>query len=43
MSLETIKKDPERRNLEKRADDKEKIAIKRYQTYEKSTEPVLSL
>ena len=42
VSLETIKKRiSERRNLEKRADDKEKIAIKRYQTYEKSTEPVL--
>ena len=31
----------ERRNLEKRADDNEEIAIKRYQTYEKSTEPVI--
>ena len=42
VSLETIKKRiSERRNLEKRADDNEKIAIKRYQTYEKSTEPVI--
>ena len=42
MSLETIKKRiSERRNLEKRADDNEEIAVKRYQTYEKSTEPVI--
>ena len=27
--------------LEKRADDSEQIAIKRYKTYEKSTEPVI--
>ena len=42
VSLETIKKRIlERRNLEKRADDNEEIAVKRYQTYEKSTEPVI--
>ena len=42
VSLETIKKRiSERRTLEKRADDSEEIAIKRYQTYEKSTEPVI--
>ena len=42
VSLETIKRRiSERRNLEKRADDNEEIAIKRYQTYEKSTEPVI--
>ena len=42
VSLETIKKRiSERRNLEKRADDNEEIAVKRYQTYEKSTEPVI--
>ena len=42
VSLETIKKRIlERRNLEKRADDYEDIAIKRYKTYEKSTEPVI--
>ena len=42
VSLETIKKRiSERRNLEKRADDSEEIAIKRYKTYEKSTEPVI--
>ena len=36
VSLETIKKRIlERKNLEKRADDNEKIAIKRYETYEK--------
>ena len=43
VSLETIKKRiSERRNLEKRADDNEEIAVKRYQTYEKSTEPVIA-
>ena len=43
VSLETIKKRIlERRNLEKRSDDSEEIAIKRYKTYEKSTEPVLA-
>jgi Adenylate kinase and related kinases len=42
VSLETIKKRiSERRNLEKRSDDNEEIAVKRYQTYEKSTEPVI--
>ena len=42
VSLETIKKRIlERRTLEKRADDYEDIAIKRYKTYEKSTEPVI--
>ena len=42
VSLETIKKRiVERRNQEKRLDDNEQIAIKRYQTYEISTEPVI--
>ncbi len=42
VSLETIKKRiKERKDLEKRADDSEEIAIKRYETYEKSTEPVI--
>jgi len=42
VSLETIKKRiSERQNLEKRADDSEIIAIKRFQTYEKTTEPVI--
>ena len=42
VSLETIKKRiVERKTLEKRADDSEEIAIKRYRTYEKSTEPVI--
>ena len=42
VSLETVKKRIlERKSLEKRADDNEEIAIKRYKTYEKSTEPVL--
>ena len=42
VSLETIKKRiSERRTLENRADDSEEIAIKRYKTYEKSTEPVI--
>ena len=42
VSLETVKKRIlERKNLEKRADDSENIAIKRYETYEKSTEPVI--
>ena len=42
MSLETIKKRiSERRTQEKRPDDNEEIAIKRYETYEKSTEPVI--
>ena len=43
VSLETIKKRiSERQSIEKRADDKEEIAIKRFQTYEKSSEPVLN-
>ena len=42
VSLETIKKRiSERQTLEKRADDYEDIAIKRYKTYEKSTEPLI--
>ncbi len=42
VNLETIKKRIlERKNQEKRKDDNEAIAIKRYKTYEKSTEPVL--
>ena len=42
VSLETVKKRiSERHTLEKRADDNEETAIKRYKTYEKSTEPVL--
>ena len=42
VSLETItKRILERRAIEKRKDDSKEIAIKRYQTYEKSTEPVI--
>ena len=42
VSLETIKKRiSERRNLEKRSDDNEEIAIRRFKTYEKSTKPVI--
>ena len=42
VSLETIKKRiSERQTLEKRPDDNEEIAIKRYEMYEKSTEPVI--
>ena len=42
VTLETIKKRiSERRSLENRPDDSEEIAIKRYETYEKSTEPVI--
>ena len=42
VSLETIKKRiSERLGLEKRSDDNEKIAIRRFETYEKSTEPVI--
>ena len=42
VSLETVKKRiMERQTEEKRADDSEEIAIKRYKTYEKSSEPVL--
>ena len=31
----------ERSTIEKRADDNKEIAVKRYRTYEKSTEPVI--
>ena len=42
VSLETVKKRIlERQTQEKRADDSEAIAIKRYKTYEKSSEPVI--
>ena len=42
VSLETIKKRIlERHSLEKRADDNEKIAIKRFETYEKNINPIL--
>ena len=42
MSLETIKNRIfERKNLEKRADDKDEIAIKRFETYEKNIKPVI--
>ena len=42
VSLETIKKRiSERKSLEKRADDSEKIAIKRYLTYENNIKPVI--
>ncbi len=42
VSLETVKKRIlERQTQEKRADDSEDIAIKRYKTYEKSSEPVI--
>ena len=42
VSLDTItKRILERKTLEKRADDSEELAIKRYKTYEKSTEPVI--
>ncbi len=42
VSLETIKKRiSERQALEKRPDDNAEIAIKRFKTYEKSTEPVI--
>ena len=42
VSLETIKKRIfERHSLEKRADDNEKIAIKRYETYEKNINPII--
>ena len=43
VSLITIKKRIlERKNLEKRADDNEEIAIKRYQMYEKNIDPVIN-
>ena len=42
VSLDTIKKRiSERRSLENRVDDNEETAIKRYKTYERSTEPVI--
>ena len=42
VSLETIKKRiSERQVQEKRVDDKKEIAIKRYDTYEKTTKPVI--
>ena len=42
VSLQTIKKRiSERRSQEKRPDDNEEIAAKRYETYEKSTEPII--
>ena len=42
VSLETIKKRiSERKNLEKRIDDNEKIAIKRFEMYEKNIKPVI--
>ena len=43
VSLETIKKRIfERKTLEKREDDKEEIAIRRYETYEKNIDPVIN-
>ena len=42
VSLETVKQRIlQRQTLEKRADDNEEIAIKRYKTYEKSSKPVI--
>ena len=42
VSLETIKKrNLERRTQEKREDDNELVAVKRYKTYEKSSEPII--
>ena len=42
VSLEVIKKRIlERKNLEKRADDKEAIAIKRFEMYEANIKPVI--
>ncbi len=42
VSLETVKKRIlERKSLEKRADDNEQVAIKRFKTYEKSSKEVL--
>ena len=42
VSLETIKKRIlERKSLEKRADDSQEIAIRRYQTYEDNIKPVI--
>ena len=43
VSLKVIKKRIfERKTLEQRADDKEQIAIKRYETYEKNINPVIN-
>ena len=43
VSLEVIKKRiSERRFLEKRLDDNEEIAVKRYETYEKNINPVIN-
>ncbi len=43
VSLETVKKRiSERQAQEKRADDNENIAIKRYKTYENSSDPVIN-
>ena len=40
--METIKKRIlERKNIEKRDDDNENIAIKRYETYENNIKPVI--
>ena len=42
VSLDTVKKRIlERQSQEKRADDNEQVAIKRYKTYEASSEPVM--
>ena len=42
VSLETIKtRISERQEIENRPDDNEEVAIKRFKTYEKSTEPVI--
>ena len=42
VSLKVIKKRIlERKNLEKRVDDNEEIAVKRYEMYEKNIEPVI--
>ena len=43
VSLDSIKKRiSERKNLEQRSDDSEEIAIKRYETYEKNSKPVMN-
>ena len=42
VNLETIKKRIlERKKIEKRDDDKEDVAIKRYKSYEKNIKPVI--
>ena len=42
LSLETIKKRiSERRTRENRVDDKDDVAIKRFETYEKNTKPII--